>query len=83
MLGVMVFADWADKLYVLLPLMFIAPATPEETYPAEIEGETDWLPDTLAVIFPELLTLIVGATVIEVAGVDALPLETLLLALDA
>ena len=62
---------------VLLPETVTVPAVPEDTYPAVTVGVTFLLALAVAVIRPLASTLIVGLTVIVVAGVLADPLATL------
>ena len=81
--GVMVVPACVDNCEVLLPDTVIVPAVPEETYPSLTVGVTLLVALAVAVIRPEEFTLILGFAVIEVAGVDALPLATLLEALSA
>jgi hypothetical protein len=81
--GVIVVPACVDNCSVLLPLTLTVPAVPLETYPALTVGVTDFDPLTLAVIRPVESTEIVGLAVIEVDGVVAEPLATLLLADEA
>ena len=76
--GVIVAAALVVSCCVLLPLTLTVPAVPLLTYPALTAGVTLLLALTLAVIRPELLTLIVGFAVMLVAGVVTDPLATLL-----
>lgn len=78
--GVTVFAACVVNCWVLLPLTVMVPAVPEDTYPADTVGVTLFVVLVVAVINPAELTEIVGFAVIVVAGVDAEPLATLLLA---
>ena len=81
--GVTVVPACVDNCEVLLPDTVIVPAVPEETYPSLTDGVTLLVALVVEVISPEEDTLIEGFAVMVVAGVDALPLATLLLALSA
>ena len=71
--GWMPCAPCVVSCFVPLPVTVIVPAVPEDTYPADTDGVTDWVFDTVAVISPLELTLTVGLAVIVVAGVFADP----------
>ncbi len=79
-MGVIVVPACVESCCVLDPLTDTVPAVPAETNPALTVGVTDFDPLTDAVIKPLALTLIVGFAVMDVAGVDADPLATALLA---
>ena len=65
------------------PLTVIVPAVPLDTYPAVTVGVMLYVPLTVAVIFPEVLTEIVGFLVTVVAGVAAFPVEIDFVAYEA